>query len=202
MYKVMFATPPLMLMPYQGSDLEEIIQYVQTGIEYGAPTNGAQSNTPSDSGYILEDTVFENLKSFIQNCVDNYTREILLSNQKLKITQSWVNKTETGTIHTMHYHPNSVLSGVFYFNNHSSPIEFISDRKDQFSLSKDVEEYNEFVSSSYSVPSQKGVLIIFPSYILHRVSVNQEEETRYSLSFNTFPSTEMGSQINMSYVNF
>jgi len=199
MYKVMFATPPLMLMTYGGGDFSKLVEHVKQ-IPYGDPSNGSQSNLPSKNNYILEEDEFANLRNFISGCVEQYTKDILLSNQKLKLTQSWINKTDTGAIHTMHYHPNSVLSGVFYFNSHSSPIEFVSDRKDQFSLVKNRSEFNEFTSSSYSVPAQAGLLILFPSYIFHRVSVNEEQETRYSMSFNTFPDGEMGAKESMSYV--
>lgn len=202
MYRVMFATPPLMLMRYDGEDFYDLVEWVKTKAKYGSPSNGSQSNAPSESGYILEDSIFKNLKSFIEDCIQNYTKDILLSDQKLSLTQSWLNKTDTGSIHTMHFHPNSVLSGVFYFNTHSSPIEFLSDRKDQFSLVKRVDEHNEFTSSSYTVPAQERLLIIFPSYIFHRVPVNEEKETRYSMSFNSFPHKEMGSTSNMSYVGF
>ena len=196
----MFATPPLMLKKYEGGDFETVVNYVKDEAKYSTPSNGPQSNTPSENGYILNEPVFKNIKSFIKDSIKEYTNDILLSEQELKITQSWINKTETGNIHTLHFHPNSVISGVFYFNSHSSPIEFLSDRKDQFSLLKNTVEQNEFTSSSYTVPSQERLLILFPSYIFHRVPVNNETQIRYSMSFNTFPLHEIGSVSNMSYV--
>jgi len=196
MYQVMFSTPPLMLMKYDGGDFNDLVEYVKN-LSYSNGTNGVQSNVPSNNRYILGDKIFVNLKTFIKDCIEDYARDILLSDQELKITQSWINKTQTGAIHTLHYHPNSVLSGVFYFNNHSSPIEFISDRKDQFSIGK---YNNEFTNNSYTVPAQESVLIIFPSYIFHRVNVNDNVETRYSMSFNTFPAYGMGFEDSMSYV--
>ena len=200
MYNVMFSTPPLMHLKYDGGDFNKLVNYVKT-ISYGSEsTNGIQSNCPSENNYILDESIFANLKKFILSCTNQYTEEILLSNQKLKITQSWINKNKTGSIHTMHYHPNSVLSGVFYFNDHSSPIEFISDRKDQFSLTKDEKKFNQFTSSSFTVQTQAGLLIIFPSYIFHRVTMNEHRDTRYSMSFNTFPVDQIGIKDEMSYV--
>tara|TARA_B100000035_G_scaffold303735_1_gene302643 strand:+ start:347 stop:946 length:600 start_codon:yes stop_codon:yes gene_type:complete len=196
MYKVMFATPPLMLEKYEGGDFNQLVEYVKQ-IPYDGETNGPQSNLPSTNHFILDDEIFVNLREFINGCVKDYAQNILLSDQKLRITQSWINKTKTSAIHTLHYHPNSVLSGVFYFNNHSSPIEFISDRKDQFSIGK---YGNEFTNNSYTVPAQESLLLLFPSYIFHRVTVNKDLETRYSMSFNTFPAYEMGFKDSMSYV--
>ena len=196
----MFSTPPLMHLKYNGEDLSKLIDYVKTISYIDELTNGVQSNSPSENNYILDENIFANLKKFISIYINQYTEEIFLSNQKLKITQSWINKNKTGSIHTMHYHPNSILSGVFYFNDHSSPIEFISDRKDQFSLHKNEQKYNQFTSSSFTVQTQAGTLIIFPSYIFHRVTMNQQKDTRYSMSFNTFPVDQMGSKNEMSYV--
>ena len=46
-----------------------------------------------------------------------------------------------------------------------------------------------------------GDLILFPSDIMHSVNVNVSNETRYSLSFNTF-SNELGSNEALSYASW
>lgn len=205
MYQVIFATPPLKIEMYKGE--ENLLEHVKN-IEYGYASNGVLSNQPSADSHILNQSEFKNLKLFFESCIEDYLKDIFLSESKLKITQSWVNKTDKGTMHKMHYHPNSVLSGVYYFNTHSSPIQFISDRKDQFLLADSAhyntenKRVNEFVSTSFTLSAQENMLVIFPSYINHTVPPNQSDSVRYSLSFNTFPVFELGSIDSMTHVNF
>ena len=56
-------------------------------------------------------------------------------------------------------------------------------------------------SERIAIPMVPGDLILFPSDIMHAVTVNVSNETRYSLSFNTF-SNELGSNEALSYASW
>ena len=50
----------------------------------------------------------------------------------------------------------------------------------------EAEEYNLYNSSDWIYPVKNNQLIIFPSYLRHKVKKNIENKTRISLSFNVF----------------
>ena len=48
-------------------------------------------------------------------------------------------------------------------------------------------EYNNYNSTSWTVPVQQNRLLIFPAYIPHRIMRNSGKKIRYSLAFNVIP---------------
>ena len=75
-------------------------------------------NSVSNNNYILNKPQLKNIKIFLQQCCDYYLQTVICPNKDLKlyITQSWLNYTEENKYHHIHSHPNSIISGVLYFN--------------------------------------------------------------------------------------
>ncbi len=199
MYQLLFATPPLHTSLYTGD--ENFSEYVNS-IEYGINPNNLSKqidNRQSVDTHVLDQLLFQDLRKYIQKVVDAYVVEVFTSDQKLRITQSWVNKNEKNTIHPMHYHSNSILSGVFFFDSHDCNLKFFSDLKEQITLSnKQPTPYN---SSVFDLPIKKNMLALFPSSVNHAVSLNMTDKVRYSLSFNTFPIGDLGSVNQLTHVS-
>lgn len=61
--------------------------------------------------------------------------------------------------------------------------------------------YNEYNNGSFAVKVNTGELILFPSTTRHSVPINTLDDTRYSLSFNTFTSSQIGSTDQLTYLN-
>tara|TARA_B100000900_G_scaffold408473_1_gene422790 strand:+ start:4610 stop:5233 length:624 start_codon:yes stop_codon:yes gene_type:complete len=194
-FSVMFSVPPLMKAYYSHDDFDDIVNYVK-GLEYET-TNGSIDNSQSVDSFVLNKDIFSNLNEFIEYCVKEYTDKILGSDQKLNVTQSWVNRTKIGQEHHYHYHQNSILSGVFFLKS-GSPITFLNNRNYSFHIEH--KKYNQYNQTSYQYPAEPKILVLFPSYLPHYVPVNTNGD-RYSLSFNTFPSGSFGSEAGLTYVN-
>ena len=115
-------------------------------------------------------------------------------NVKLEITQAWVNYTKNGQYHHKHAHPNSIISGVFYIQaaKDVDRIYFFNSEiyKQIKIIPKEVHVYN---SESWWLPAPNGTLLLFPSSLTHMVSRTTGEDTRISLSFNTFYKGKLGS---------
>ena len=47
-------------------------------------------------------------------------------------------------------------------------------------------KYNNLTAESFMLPCKPGGLILFPSSLKHSVPINQSDEDRISISFNTF----------------
>jgi len=151
-------------------------------------------NTTSLENYILKKKELKGIRKFIEESLEQYFISVFQPQDtvKLCITQSWVNYTAKGQWHHKHAHPNSFVSGVFYFsaNEKSDKIYFSKDKYERIKL--DTKEWNAFNSETWWLEANTGKLIIFPSELTHNVVPVEEEETRISLSFNTFPKGVIG----------
>ena len=59
-------------------------------------------------------------------------------------------------------------------------------------------EWNQYNSESWWFEARTGKLILFPSSAQHMVPQVQGEETRISLSFNTFPVGMIGEEVDLT----
>ena len=117
------------------------------------------------------------------------------------ITQCWTNRNPPGAKHHEHVHPNSIVSGVFYFKvgGKLPPIQFAKDIQPGIKL--DPVEYNNVTAETFLLPCVSGELLLFPSSLRHSVPINHSEETRYSLSFNTFCIDVLGSEKSLTHLD-
>jgi len=134
-------------------------------------------------------------------CFNSSTKEISQSDQRLVVTQSWMNKNPKGSKHHEHVHPNSIISGVFYFKQDPKlpPISF--SKSIQSAIKLDPKKYNNLNSETFLLPCTDGELILFPSNLKHSVPVNMSEEPRISMSFNTFSIDTLGSTDNLTHLD-
>ena len=160
------------------------------------------NNLTSVENYIFKNhKAFKRLEFFCYTAVNDFFKEAYAPENKdlrLKITQSWANFTLKGQMHHKHSHPNSIVSGVYYIN---ADIEVDRIRFFQPSLKIwDVPSDNYLPTNSetwwFSVGT--GTLILFPSTLEHCVDPVTHDNTRISLSFNTFFSGTAGSDYQLT----
>ena len=184
----LFATPLLVTKKYIAE--EKAKTFVQKSFD-GQLTKNTFNFTSSET-YILDNPELNNLKHFIEENLNFYFYEILKYKKHLKIyiTQSWLNFNPKDSSHHMHFHKNSIFSGVYYFNYCDTMVNFTSPYPNpltgNITDTHDLEEKNIFNTHETSIKDLQDKLIIFPSTILHSVSPNETNNVRVSLSFNTF----------------
>jgi uncharacterized protein (TIGR02466 family) len=162
-------------------------------------TRANQGNTTSTDNFVLRNPALTSLRSFIEDSVSEYFKNT--ANPKhdvsLRVTQSWCNYSEPGQFHHKHAHPNSYVSGVFYVQtNPDDRIYFYRDGYQQIKFPP--LEWNQYNSESWWFEATTGKLILFPSSAQHMVPQVQGEETRISLSFNTFPVGMIGEEVDLT----
>ena len=185
---------------------------------YGDPA----SNSKSVNNLLHKEERYSKLIDWINKCINEVKEDLKFQCEKFTITQCWLNSAEYGQNHHKHLHPNSFLSGIFYVNDSDSNTLFYGDNSwnhtgsslqtmnatfgidaSNFSVHrKDIIKVTPMENPDLEIiheeSSVKGKLIVFPSNILHSVlSSCSFSNTRYTLSFNTFPSGKIG---NMSFL--
>ena len=151
-----------------------------------------EGNTASKNTFLF-DSKLPDLRSFCEEHIANYVNKVICPKNKsleFYITQYCLNVTNQNEYHVMHNHPNSIISGVYYFTDNSTII-FNSPFAESVSktISIESEIYNSWNFAYYGNCTQtwnKGTLILFPSYLTHRVPKNKSLDFRVALSFNVF----------------
>jgi len=188
---------PLLIVPYK-EPIDEELAYLKTLSYRQQKGNG---NYRSDDSYLLRQEKLKNIKNFLGESVNKFTTNVLNSKQRLVITQCWANRNPKGSRHHEHVHPNSIISGVMYFqiNEKLPPIQFAKTNQDGVKL--DPVKYNHVNSESFMLPCKPGELILFPSSLKHSVPINQGNEDRISISFNTFSIDALGSEQALTHLD-
>jgi uncharacterized protein (TIGR02466 family) len=153
-----------------------------------------KGNSTSVDRYVLRNERLAGLKSFIDDSIKNYVDAVYAPSSpfSLPITQSWLNYTEQGGYHHIHWHPNSMISGVFYINADGNKDKLIFDRDVRGSFRIFTDKPNPLNIETIWMSVNTNDLILFPSYLMHRVEEVETVDTRVSLAFNTFPVGSVG----------
>ena len=124
----------------------------------------------------------KHLKIFIENTLD--------CKQEFYITNSWIARSRPGESHHVHFHPNSIISGVLYLQAEQNAGNIVlhhkSSLRNNFDFTYDVNSYNIFNSATWKFSVSTGQIIIFPSWVNHSVEENRSNSDRIILGFNTF----------------
>tara|TARA_R110002012_G_scaffold260037_1_gene441695 strand:- start:134 stop:757 length:624 start_codon:yes stop_codon:yes gene_type:complete len=165
--------------------------------------NNNQGNINTKDNYILNRKQFKNIKNFLDKHCKEYLETIICpkNNIELYITQSWLNYTETNQYHHKHEHPNSIVSGVLYFNSDikNDKILFTTGKGyEQIKPEIDKTKFNLWNSGTWWFPVETGNLFMFPSSTTHQVETKKGNNTRISLAFNTFYKGTIGSNSDLT----
>ena len=158
-------------------------------------------NINTKDNYILNRKEFKNIKKFLDECCKDYLEKIISpkNNIELYITQSWLNYTEENQYHHTHVHPNSVVSGVLYFDcdKENDKIKFTNSVGYQ-QIKPEVKDFNIWNSETWWFALETGQLVMFTSSTTHQVDTKQGTNTRISLAFNTFYKGTLGSNKDLT----
>jgi uncharacterized protein (TIGR02466 family) len=165
----------------------------------------------SRDSYVLNKHECKGLHNFILECVQDYAGSTLLYDyERYKFTQSWISQKEPGQHHMMHTHPNSLISGVFYYGPSEEFTPAIKFHKaiggfNQGSImprTKADKRSSKFAWTDFSVNFEAGLLVLFPSWLHHSVPQNITDSVRCSLAFNVVPAVGLGEEENLTELLF
>ena len=164
-------------------------------LDYVLSTKDKDVNLSKDKKILVN---LSDLRKWIESKINIYCSDILkLKDTEPYITQSWINFQNTGKDLHWHNHPNSFISGVFYFQDGQSSIVFRNFQK-IFNLVPRFQEGNVFNSDTISYTTKKNSLILFPSSLWHKTNINNQKETRISLAFNTWLKGDLGNEDDLN----
>lgn len=158
------------------------------GLEF-FPNMGSKTESTSDQRNVLQEERFRDLAAFLEDCVRDYLDNVYCYQyERFEIVHSWVNRAPDGGYQRMHYHGNSVVSGVYYLKadpKQSAPLMF---DKPEFNsqpyIAVATREQTIFTVNRIAYPSATGHAYLFPSQIRHGYEMPSKGGERISLAFN------------------
>lgn len=194
----LFPTP---VAVYQlGRDFtKEELTYMRECLQNVSPNEGNNSTSITN---VLHQPAMKSLLTFCSESVQDYSENVQeLNDGKASVTQSWINISKTGQYHHTHHHANSLWSGVLYIQTSEPDKIVFYAKRGHTSFQLTPYGYNIFNSNSWWIPAVSTQLFIFPSHLEHSVPPTTSTE-RISLSFNTFPTTQIGAAKSLNLLDF
>jgi uncharacterized protein (TIGR02466 family) len=132
---------------------------------------------------------FEELSSAIARHARRFARHLDMDLQggKLQMTSCWVNIMPANTVHSLHLHPLSVLSGTYYVSvpKDASSIKFEDPRlASMMAAPPKLENQRPRNQQFVTLKPEAGQVALWESWLRHEVPSNRSKEDRVSISFN------------------
>ena len=154
---------------------------------------GWLTNALSRDKRLHKDERYNPFTKWLEDCIEIVRSEQNYECEKLSITQMWGSIGGYKSWHQTHTHNYSIISGVFYVTDSNAKTWLsVPSMWDRLNHSMPVSRHS-ITDPSSKIASEKGKLIIFPSSLTHSVDEHMDPNNdRYTMSFNTFPSGEVG----------
>ncbi len=98
----------------------------------------------------------------------------------------WANVSPRGAFHAAHVHPGMTWSGVYYVDAGEAAEEEVSGLLRFYNplAANSVAFLPRFMSTFYEIRPVAGLMVLFPSYLLHSVHPHFGNRERISIAFN------------------
>lgn len=159
---------------------------------YVSDTNGYTSFYNHES--LLENNQFKDLISYLNITISKHLCNKEHKDQiKLKWMDCWFNIYSKNQNVEEHFHPNSVISGVYYLKcpKNCGDIIFLDQLYSFKNYCKNLSSLKTFIyPQKFRLSPKNGMLILFPSWLNHKTDPNLSDEDRIVFSFNIVPVTD------------
>ena len=188
----LFSTP-LYLSDLKNQNFDDILTYLK-GLRFDRMNQG--NGAISENMSILEAPELENLNTEVKRHIRKYIDNTLFLSGEWYVHTSWSILHEPGDYATEHIHPNSLFSGVMYFQvEEDCGSIFFKHPHDNLlphTIRPALCRHNIYNVDEYTLTPPQGAILMFPSNVPHFVSENNSGENRYVIAFNVFVRGEFG----------
>tara|TARA_B100000131_G_scaffold204127_1_gene196222 strand:- start:815 stop:1444 length:630 start_codon:yes stop_codon:yes gene_type:complete len=169
----------------------DILQTYKAQWRQNSVTDHEKVSWVSEEMRVLE--YYPQIRDILLDTFISFSSEILGLKCDFTISTSWMTKCQKGESCQLHSHANCFWSGVYYYGekyDESSSLAF------QHPLISYIENYGCVVHPTISTPynnkmetitPHKNGLVLFPSYLKHKILKHNSDIPRYSLAFNIVP---------------
>ena len=190
--------------------LGSIIPWLASQEMYVDEVDSANYGERSKNAYLLDEPEAKDISHHLLSHVNQYAKQLGYDYDEYRFGQSWLSLKQPGQHHSMHSHPNSLISGVFYFGEPDKATPAIRFHKTSVGVNTSTmspkmvkdKKNHKYAQESFQVEFTPGLLVLFPSYLYHSVPVNKSDKVRASIAFNTVPKIGLGEEKNLTELLF
>ena len=156
--------------------------------------------TAMDNGYISRDRdIFSHrelrsLKHEISDAVKYFAyRHLKVCDYVyIDVCRAWGIKHMPNDWAQNHCHMNSIFSGIYYLDVTEHSGDLVIEKGQHATncfmttLTPDVNYFNQFTQQSWRVKPENGMVLVFPSQVIHNVEKNKTDQVRYAVAFDVF----------------
>jgi len=116
-----------------------------------------------------------------------FMNEFGASTKKLEFDNMWFNINPPGAVNLPHVHGGSFLSGVLWLvaPEDSGSIVFSRPTHESYIIYSNIQNTNRRCGfTDWQYKPKENMALIFPSWLSHRVEINNTDSERISLAFN------------------
>ena len=164
---------------------QDIIQKIKT-----LPADYQTKPRKDDSGYqtdnLFDTDILKNLFDQTQPLVNAISNAWGIKKQ-LDLVNWWVHINKKYDYGMSHIHPEGIISGIYYVKVPSNSGNIVFERPDNQELFFEGDELNQYNFKYFNHVPSEGMLILFPSWLKHKVQQNITEDAddeRISIAFN------------------
>ena len=165
----------------------------------------------SKNTYIMDEPECVDLKKFVLDLAKDFAQNSLMYDyEEWTFSQTWVTWKEPGQQHVPHTHPNSIISGVFFYGYGEEGTPAIEFHRNDFQgtgqsiMLKEKPDLrpSPYAWKTFEVNFKPGLLLLFPSHFRHSVPPNKTQYTRKSVSMNIVPKGGLGDPNSLTELLF
>lgn len=155
-------------------------------------------------GYVTQSkNIFDVMKDgqHIKEILKSHIAESLNSvgiTTKIQIKNVWSALVKTRGFCETHVHSNSWLNAVYYPHGGDVETQFFRPFPMPWDVTKEPVD-GPFFNDDCNIKLKEGDMLVFPSYLKHRIYYNSSDSDRYSISMNILPSGPVGR--DTSFIN-
>jgi uncharacterized protein (TIGR02466 family) len=164
-------------------EISSCINQVKTISETTITQWGDSVSTTFDGTNDIATYKLDILNDFLTDAVAEYTKSINYNGPKLELIESWFNFSKKEGYQYDHTHPHCRISGTYYYasNGKDGSIRF---QNPNAHIHAHLFPADGMSMESISYAPKVGRLLLFPSWLVHRVNKNNTDHERISIAMN------------------
>jgi len=169
-------------------EIKDVLDIVYANDSFENPegwNDGVKTNIKARYNSI-KDYKLKNLEKYIMTHVDKYTSRInAWMPAPVVLIHSWFNLTTHNEGQDWHQHQDSTISGCYYYQTSGADGDIVFKNPNPFTH-LELFPFGGHTQKYYSASPAVGKIVLFPSWMEHKVNLNPTDTTRISIAFNLY----------------
>jgi uncharacterized protein (TIGR02466 family) len=142
---------------------------------------GSNLQTPQD---LHTRPAFADFAKLVEIAAQSVAQYLDIDQSPMMITGCWANINPPGAYHPFHNHPNNYLSGVYYVAVPDKGPHLLLQDPRPVTIIPRTSKLGRVTANAAVAQAQAGRMLLFPSWVRHRVPSNEGTTDRISIAFN------------------